>query len=328
MAVPIGLFFATHGVLFNGRPARPEHTHGGELTMKWRGRVQSGNVEDRRGMSPQLAMKGGGGIVVVMIILAMRFLGAPPEAQQIAGQLAQQLQQNQVPAEPNAGANTGGFDDDSREFVAVVLHDTETVWTQLFAKQVRQAAYQAPKLVMFSGEVNSGCGAASADMGPFYCPADRKIYLDPAFFDDLAVRHRAAGDFAQAYVIAHEVSHHVQNLLGYSRVSDEARRSGDKIAANQMSVRLELQADFLAGVWAHYAHREYSILEPGDIQEAITAANRIGDDTLQREATGRVVPERYTHGTSEQRARWFRRGFESGKLQDCEILFRDQYESL
>lgn len=293
--------------------------------MKWRGRTQSGNVEDRRGMSPRMAMGGGGGLLAVLIVLAMQYFGTPPELQQIVGQVAQDLQQGQ---QPGLVAESEGIHDESREFVAVVLNDTETVWTRLFESQLSGIRYRAPRLVMFSESVNSGCGFASAEVGPFYCPADQKIFLDPTFFDDLATRHQASGDFARAYVIAHEVAHHVQNLVGYSRVSEDARRSGDPIAANQMSVRIELQADFLAGVWAHHAHREFDVLDPGDLEEAIRAANQIGDDTLQREATGRVMPERYTHGTSAQRARWFRRGFDSGKLKDGEILLREDYRSL
>ena len=298
--------------------------------MRWKGRERSENVEDRRGMSPQMAMGGGGGILVVIIVLVMKLLDAPPGAQQMAGEIARKLQEGQrgaqnAPAEAEAG---GGKDDEAREFIAVVLRDTETVWTRLFREQIRNAAYSPPKLVIFSGSVNSGCGTAGSEIGPFYCPRDQKVYLDPAFFEDLARRHQAPGDFAQAYVIAHEVAHHVQNLRGYSRVVDEARQKGDERLSNQMSVRLELQADFLAGVWAHDAHKEFEIMEPGDIEEAITAANRIGDDTLQREATGRVNPDRYTHGTSEQRARWFSRGMRSGQLEDCEELFRVAYERL
>lgn len=281
-------------------------------------------------MSPQMAMGGGGGILIVIIVLVMKLLDAPPGAQQIAGEIARKLQEGQQAAgnAPVAADSAGGIDDEAREFIAVVLRDTEAVWTRLFREQVRNAAYTPPKLVIFSGSVNSGCGVAEADIGPFYCPRDQKVYLDPAFFEDLARRHRAPGDFAQAYVIAHEVAHHVQNLTGYSRVVDEARQKGDERQSNQMSVRLELQADFLAGVWAHYAHKEFAIMEPGDMEEAITAANQIGDDTLQREATGRVQPDRYTHGTSEQRARWFGRGIRSGRMEDCEELFRVAYERL
>lgn len=165
-------------------------------------------------------------------------------------------------------------------------------------------------------------------MGPFYCPGDQIVYIDPTFFDDLARRYHAPGDFAQAYVIAHEVAHHVQKLIGFSDVTNQARATGDELAANRASVRLELQADFLAGVWAHYAHKEFDILEDGDMEDAITAANQIGDDTLQKQANGYVQPDRFTHGTSAQRTHWFKRGFLSGKLKDCEELFKVDYNSL
>jgi predicted metalloprotease len=295
--------------------------------MRWKGRDQIDNVEDRRGMSPQMAAGGGLGIVGVLIVLALQFLGAPPEVQQIAGQVARQMQQNSQQAAPEAGS-AAGIDDEHREFISVVLKDTETIWTKLFQEQIQGASYTPPRLVIFAGQVNSGCGAASAEMGPFYCPADRKVYIDPSFFEDLARRHKAPGDFAQAYVIAHEVAHHVQNLVGYSQIVNKARQTGDEREANRMSVRLELQADFLAGVWAHYAHKEFDIMEAGDMEEGIKAANQIGDDTLQREATGRVIPERFTHGTSAQRTRWFKRGLTSGRLKDCEELFNLAYEKL
>lgn len=292
--------------------------------MKWKGRSQSGNVEDRRGMSPRMAMGGGGGLLILVILIVGRFFNLNPAVVQQVANVAQQVQQQGQQQQP-AGE---GIDDEHREFIAVVLHDTETVWTQLFAEQVQGGSYVPPKLVIFNGNVESGCGSASSDLGPFYCPADQKVYLDPAFFADLAQRHKSPGDFAQAYVIAHEVSHHVQNLLGYSKIADAARRSGNKRDANEASVRLELQADFLAGVWAHYAHKEFDIMEPGDMEQAIQAANQIGDDTLQREATGRVNPDRFTHGTSKQRARWFKRGITSGRLMDCEELFNLAYDRL
>lgn len=291
--------------------------------MKWKGRTQSSNVEDRRRVSPKMAFGGGGGLLIILILVISRMLNLNPAVVQQVANVAQRVQQ-QGQQQP-AGE---GIDDEQREFVAVVLHDTETVWRKLFEEQVDGTSYTPPKLQLFSGSTISGCGAASASMGPFYCPADRKVYLDPDFFRELAERHQSPGDFAQAYVIAHEVSHHVQNLIGYSRIADNARRSGDELEANQASVRLELQADFLAGVWAHYAHKEFEIMEPGDMEEAIQAANQIGDDTLQREATGRVIPERFTHGTSEQRARWFRRGLISGRLKDCEELFTTDYSRL
>ena len=292
--------------------------------MRWKGREQSSNVEDRRGMSPKMAMGGGGGLLAIIVMLLLRFAGAPPAAQQMAGNLVNKVQQqNAAPAEVGDGIH-----DESRELISVVLHDTETVWTKLFEEQINGASYRAPKLVIFDGTTPTACGTGQAAMGPFYCPGDQMVYIDPTFFDDLARRHQAPGDFAQAYVIAHEVAHHVQNLLPYSRMANQMRASGDERLANQGSVRLELQADFLAGVWAHYAHKEFGILEEGDMEEAITAANQIGDDTLQKQATGYVQPERFTHGTSAQRVRWFKRGLLSGKLKDCEQLFEIDYDSL
>ncbi|MEZ6061641.1 MAG: neutral zinc metallopeptidase [Planctomycetaceae bacterium] len=293
--------------------------------MRWKGRQQSENVEDRRGMSPQMAMGGGGGIVVVLIVLALKFFNAPPAVQQIAGQLAQQAQQQQRAAPAEVG---DGIDDEAREFIAVVLNDTEEVWTKLFQEQVRGGSYRKPKLVIYEGRTTTGCGTGDARMGPFYCPADQVIYIDPGFFDELARRHKAPGDFAQAYVIAHEVAHHVQRLLGFSDPVDAARQRGDEVESNRMSVRLELQADFLAGVWANHAHERYNILEEGDVEEAIRAANQIGDDTLQKMATGVVVPERFTHGTSAQRVRWFRRGVQSGDLKASQQLFTLSYDQL
>lgn len=210
----------------------------------------------------------------------------------------------------------------------MILRDTETIWTKLFKEQVPGTSYTPPKVVIFTDSVESRCGIASAAMGPFYCPADEQVYIDPAFFDELATRHHAMGDFAQAYVLAHEVAHHVQNLTGFSDIVNQVRSEGDKLQINQYSVRLELQADFFAGVWAHHAHKEYGILEDGDMEEGINAANQIGDDTLQREATGHVVPERFTHGTSAQRVKWFKKGLLSGKFKDCEQLFDIGYEKL
>jgi predicted metalloprotease len=254
----------------------------------------------------------------------LKFFDAPPAVQQAADQIARQVQQRQqVPQDVG-----DGIDDQYREFISVVLNDTEQVWTMLFNEQIADARYQKPKLVIFSGQTSTSCGTGQAAMGPFYCPADRQVYIDPTFFEDLARRHRAPGDFAQAYVIAHEVAHHVQNLLGYSTVVHRIRQQGDELESNRASVRLELQADFLAGIWAHYADRHYDILEEGDMEEAIQAANQIGDDTLQRQATGVVVPERYTHGTSAQRVRWFKRGLQTGNLKDAELLFKVAYDQL
>ncbi len=290
--------------------------------MRWRGREQSQNVEDRRGMSPGMVM-GGGGIGVLLIALIAMFLGADPAAlQQMLPPPGQQQ-----PVGPGAGGEAG-VDDEAREFIAVVLRDTETVWTRLFREQVQGGDYRPPRLVIYSQQDRSACGIADARMGPFYCPADQKVYIDPSFFEELAKKHDAPGDFAQAYVIAHEVAHHVQVLLGFSDQVNRIRQMGNEQATNQASVRLELQADFLAGVWAHYAHQEYEILEPGDVEEAMNAANQIGDDVLQLKAQGYKVPERYTHGTARQRVKWFKAGISSGRLADCEKLFQLPYEQL
>lgn len=291
--------------------------------MRWKGREQSTNVEDRRGMSPKMALGGGGGgLVIIIVVLLLRQLGAPPEVENLARQIAEQRQQA-VPA-----GNAAGIDDEAKEFVSVVLADTEKVWSQLFEEHVSGGGYKKPTLVLYREGTKTGCGFGSAEMGPFYCPRDQTIYVDPSFFNELAERHKAPGDFAQAYVIAHEVAHHVQRLLGFSDPVDEARQSGNKTLINQMSVRLELQADFLAGVWAHHANKQFDILEAGDVEEAIQAANQIGDDTLQKQATGRVIPERFTHGTSKQRAKWFRLGQTSGRLEDAVKLFEEKYDQL
>ena len=221
-----------------------------------------------------------------------------------------------------------GVDDEAKEFISVVLKDTENVWTQLFRQSIQGGGYQPPQLVLFSGTVRTACGMANAAMGPFYCPADQQVYIDPTFFEELRRRHNAPGDFAQAYVVAHEVSHHVQLLLGFSQQVDAVRRTGDKTAINRASVRLELQADYLAGVWAHHAQKQYDILEEGDIAEAMNAANQIGDDTLQKMSQGFVIPERFTHGTSEQRVRWFKQGLLTGDLNACQQLFEVDYSQL
>jgi len=289
--------------------------------MRWRGRKRSENVEDRRGARPVGLALGGGSLLALVVAVAAVFLGADPRV--IVGLLGQPQ-----PQPGQRGEQVPGINDDAKEFIEVVLKDTENVWTQLFREQVQDGGYQPPRLIIFSDSVRSGCGMASAVMGPFYCPADRQIYIDPMFFDDLKRRHRAPGDFAQAYVIAHEVAHHVQKLLGFSAIVDRVRRSGDKLASNHASVRLELQADYLAGVWAHHAQREYDILEEGDIAEAMNAANQIGDDTLQRLSQGYVVPERFTHGTSAQRVRWFKAGLLSGDLNACQQLFELDYSRL
>ena len=292
--------------------------------MRWQGREQSENVEDRRGVSPKLAMGGGG--LGLLVIIGIAFLIDPQIGQKLLGEIQnQQAQQQQQ--QPRAERQPGEPDDEG-DFIRVVLRDTETVWTKLFNENVDGGQYRPPQLVMFSGTVQSACGIASAEVGPFYCPADQKVYIDPSFFRELAERHKANGDFAAAYVIAHEVAHHVQKLVGLSDPVDQIRATGNKNELNRASVRLELQADYLAGVWAHHADKQYDILEQGDIEEAINAANRIGDDTLMKEATGYAIPERYTHGTSAQRMKWFKKGFQSGNFDGCQELFDLDYNKL
>lgn len=279
--------------------------------MRWQGRRESENVEDRRGRGGPMMMTGGIGMLVVVVVLL--FLGVDPR------QIMQVVQQNAPPAAPGGGQNApiDPANDPQRElksFVGVVLADTEDVWSNLFEQMGRD--YEKPKLVLFTGQVRSACGFASAAVGPFYCPGDQNVYLDMSFFDEMKRRFRAPGDFAQAYVIAHEVGHHVQNLMGFTDKVDAERRRLPEKEFNELSVRLELQADFLAGVWAHHADRTKSILESGDIEEALNAASAIGDDRLQKQSQGYVVPDSFTHGTSQQRVRWFTRGYRSGRLQD------------
>lgn len=292
--------------------------------MRWRGRRQSENVEDRRGMSPR-AMGGGGLFVVIGIVIVGRLMGCDPAMIQQAVNVAQQAQQpgggqQQLPAE--------AVDDEASQFIRVVLADTEDVWTKLFRENVN-GDYQVPSLILFEQPIRTGgCGTGTPAMGPFYCPADQKIYVPPSFFDQLARRHKSPGDFAQAYVIAHEVAHHVQNLLGLNRTLRQTRQGGSKADINQQSVRLELQADYLAGVWAHHVHRDFGVLEEGDIEEAIQAASQIGDDRLQMESQGFTVPHSYTHGTSAQRVRWFRRGMQSGDMNQCQLLAELPYSEL
>jgi predicted metalloprotease len=247
---------------------------------------------------------GGAGLIIVAVIASL--LGFDPRALlQIVGE------QGGAPAGQDAGpAGAPPADDELAQFVSTVLADTEDVWEAQFPKLGK--AYQPPKLVLFSGAVKSACGLGQAAMGPFYCPADRKVYIDLSFYEDLKKRHNAPGDFAQAYVIAHEIGHHVQNLLGISDRVHQARGQVSETEYNQLSVRLELQADFLAGLWAHHANRARQILEEGDVEEALNAASAIGDDRLQKEARGHVVPDSFTHGTSAQRVRWFRKGLQTG----------------
>jgi predicted metalloprotease len=274
--------------------------------MRWSGGRQSDNIEDRRGMSIPLGLAGGGIGTVVIILLAL-FFGIDPSA----------LLQGGGPQTSVEAPSGSPASDPQREFVAVVLADTEDTWRALFHDMRR--TYEEPKLVLFTRAVESACGMAGAAVGPFYCPPDRKVYLDLSFFRALKERFGAPGDFAQAYVIAHEVGHHVQNLLGLServQSSRERMSAGDR---NALSVRQELQADCFAGVWGNHA-RQRQVLEPGDLEEALRAAAAIGDDRLQQQSQGRVVPDSFTHGTSAQRTRWFKRGFDSGDPRQCDTF--------
>lgn len=275
--------------------------------MRWQNSRRSDNVEDRRGSGggmPRMAFRGGGATIVLALVVFL-FTKDPRVLLQLLGGSATTMVEERAPSAP-AG------NDQDREFVRTVLASTEDVWTEQFRKLGK--GYQEPKLVMFRGSVDSACGFASSAVGPFYCPGDDKVYLDTAFFDDLSSRFGAPGDFAQAYVIAHEVGHHVQNLLGVSRFVHEQKDRLSETEYNQLSVRLELQADFYAGLWAYYAQNEFQLLEPGDIDEALTAANAIGDDRLQKQARGHVTPDSFTHGTSAQRVKWFKKGFDTGDL--------------
>lgn len=268
----------------------------------------SSNVEDRRGQ--RFGGRGliGGGIGTVALVVVGLFFGIDPRV--ILG-LADGLQQTQVEAPAGkAGAPT----DDMGRFVAVVLGDTEQTWNTLFRQLGRD--YQEPRLVLFTGATPTACGTGQAAMGPFYCPLDQRVYIDLAFYQQLRERFRAPGDFAQAYVIAHEVGHHVQNQLGIMKQMEAYRQRVSEVQYNALSVRLELQADCFAGVWAHHANNR-QLLEAGDVDEALAAAAAIGDDTIQRRTQGRIVPESFTHGTSEQRMRWFMTGMKSGQISAC-----------
>jgi predicted metalloprotease len=292
--------------------------------MLWRGGRRSENVEDRRGMGMPAGMRfpggrGGGGFGrvglaggVVLLLVSLLF-GIDP------GVILDQT----TPAPGNQSAYPPGptrsaSDDELREFVSVVLADTEDTWNAVFAEAGRD--YREPTLVLFSGAVDSACGFAQAAVGPFYCPLDQKVYIDLSFYRDLRNRFQAPGDFAQAYVIAHEIGHHVQNLLGITGEVRSTQRAVSRSESNALSVRVELQADCLSGIWANHAQRERRVLEPGDIDEALNAASAIGDDRLQAQSRGYVTPDSFTHGTSEQRANWFYRGFQAGNMQACDTF--------
>jgi predicted metalloprotease len=282
--------------------------------MRWRDGRESDNIEDRRGMSISRGTKigGVGGLGLVAIVLIGWFFGIDPTV------LLQGVQETQTPSVSVQQSSRPTANDDQRKFVAVVLAETEDVWHEAFRKMER--TYQAPKLVLFSRAVESACGMAGSATGPFYCPSDHKVYLDLSFFEDLRMRFGASGDFAQAYVIAHEVGHHVQTLLGISQKVNELQSRANLSERNKLSVRMELQADCFAGVWAHQAHKSRQILEAGDIEEGLNAASAIGDDRIQRKTQGHVVPDAFTHGSSAQRVRWFKLGLESGNLQTCDTF--------
>lgn len=278
--------------------------------MKWIGRRQSGNVDDRRGsggggggfnIPGGLFSKGGIAVVIIIVVISL-ITGQNPLSllQQVdGGGSTYSIDQSYTPT---------ASEQELADFVRVVLADTEDVWNKQFAD------YREPTLVMFTDNVQSGCGNASSSVGPFYCPADEKVYIDLSFYNDLRNKFGAPGDFAQAYVIAHEVGHHIQHLMGISDKVHNMRSQQSEAEANEMSVRLELQADFLAGMWAHYADEMNDILDPGDIEEALTAASAIGDDRLQQQMQGQVNPDSFTHGTSAQRMKWFKKGYETGDM--------------
>ena len=286
--------------------------------MRWRDGRQSDNIEDRRGSSiPRGAKIGGvGGLGLLVLVVVGMFLGIDPTV------LLQSVPEVQTPSVSVDQGARPGANDDLRDFVAVVLADTEDVWSDAFRRMGK--TYRPPTLVLFSQAVESACGMAGSAVGPFYCPFDQKVYLDLSFFGDLRARFGAPGDFAQASGIAHEVGHHVQTLLGISERVNELRSRASRFEANQLSVMMELQADCLAGIWAHRADKTRQILEAGDIEEGLNAASQIGDDRMQKRTQGHVVPDAFTHGSSAQRVRWFRQGLESDNLQACDTFNADR----
>ncbi|TDE03552.1 KPN_02809 family neutral zinc metallopeptidase [Flavobacterium hiemivividum] len=276
--------------------------------MRWKGRRQSDNVEDRRGMSSGGKTIVGGGIIGVIILLINVFGG---ENAQIVGNILEQTQGNQ-PTQTEERALTAN-ELEEQAFIKTVLADNEDVWTKIFSEN--NLEYRKPNIVLFSGAVQTRCGNATSDSGPFYCPADQKVYMDLAFFEELKTRFGAqGGDFATAYVIAHEIGHHVQTLLGTSDKMRQMQQGKSKSEANKLSVALELQADFYAGVWTHYNQQMNNILEAGDLDEALSAAHAVGDDAIQSKMQGHIVPESFTHGTSEQRKYWFLKGYKTGDI--------------
>ena len=279
--------------------------------MRWEGRSESGNVQDRRGMGGggmRMGLPVGGGIGGLVILLLVSALTGTNPLDLIGGS-----SDPGISSEPSGPPAT----DPQTRFMRVVLKDTEDTWNSIFRSNGQQ--YEEPTLVLFSGATNTACGLGQSAMGPFYCPGDKQVYLDTSFFEELDQRFGAPGDFAQAYVIAHEIGHHVQNLLGLSDRVQGARQRVSREEGNALSVRMELQADCYAGVWGHYA-AQHDLLEPGDADEGLRAAASIGDDRLQRQGQGRVVPESFTHGSSEQRVSWLRRGLESGRIDSCDTF--------
>lgn len=278
--------------------------------MRWRGGRESDNVEDRRGLGAG-SVVAGGGIGTVALLLVAWFFGIDPTVlMESGGAPSTAVSQQSTPLSP--------ADREAGKFVSVVLADTEDTWRSLFRQM--GGTYQEPKLVLFSGAVQSACGFAQSAVGPFYCPADQKVYLDTEFFDEMQRRFKAPGDFAQAYVIAHEIGHHVQNLLGISDKVQSMRARASETQANALSVRLELQADCFAGIWANHAQKARQILETGDIEEALGAATAIGDDRLQMRSRGYVAPDSFTHGSSAQRVRWFKQGIATGDVRQCDTF--------
>ena len=302
--------------------------------MLWKGRRQSSNIEDRRGTGGFPGGMGGGlggggfgggrirggglgiGGIIILFIIAWA-LGINPLAL-LSGDLGSGGYVEQQPDQTAGGTFSNPQDEELKDFVSVVLADTEDTWRELLPKIGVQ--YREPKLVLFSGGAQSGCGFAQSAVGPFYCPADEKVYLDLSFFEELSRRFGAPGDFAQAYVVAHEVGHHVQKVIGIEEQVSQARAGLSQSDANALSVRVELQADCFAGVWANHAHQERGLIEAGDIQEALAAASAVGDDTLQKQSTGRVVPDSFTHGSAAQRTRWFETGYRSGDISACDTF--------
>jgi uncharacterized protein len=287
--------------------------------MRWTYGRQSSNIEDRRGMGGGFGGRGlkvgaGGGIGIIVIAVVAMFLGIDPSVILQGGMgdggAPAGYEQPRGPASPQEA--------EREKFVSLMLGDTEETWKTIFQQGGKQ--YEEPTLVLFSGAVDSACGSAQAATGPFYCPGDRKLYVDLSFFDELEQRFGAPGDFAQAYVVAHEVGHHVQTLLGVTQQVQSARQQIGRDQANQLSVLTELQADCYAGVWANHAQEARQVLEPGDIEEGLRAAAAVGDDRIQRETQGRVVPDSFTHGSSEQRMTWFRRGLERGDVNQCDTF--------